>query len=341
MHPNPPAETEQPGPTDPLQALDAHLADVMAHAEIAANAQRDLEAENPPATTARQEAATPEPEGEGDDDETEDTEPVEETQEESEEDVGDEDEEAEAEEPTPAPAQQQQPKYSRRDAARFAQELEQARAEQETAQRELANYRGHVNARNEADKRILGHMAQQSGYTVEQNGRFKYDNLVDKAKRGTATPEEQDELAQMTAWHEFAAPIYAAAEAQVTAGLATDWKQLGSLAGVGEEGLKRLNTAQNPIRGMQTLHELAHAAGIAKGKEESRATIAKLKAEVKSLKTSRLAGAPQPAASGGAAVPSNGNVMQRAIDPKTGLSNPDFDREVAQGKWLGVDLSSH
>ena len=38
------------------------------------------------------------------------------------------------------------------------------------------------------------------------------------------------------------------------------------------------------------------------------------------------------------AVPSKGGFLQRAIGAD-GLPNPDFDREVNAGKWLGVDLS--
>jgi hypothetical protein len=110
MQPNPPAPGGTPEPADSLKALDAQLVDVMAQAEIAANAQRDLEAGTPPGETDRHEATPPQPGDETDDDEDDDTVPAGDAQEESEEDVdGEQDEDDEAEEPpSPAPAQQQQ-----------------------------------------------------------------------------------------------------------------------------------------------------------------------------------------------------------------------------------------
>lgn len=342
MQPSDPAPSPPSAPPDSLQALDALLVERMATAETAANAQRDSE-ENPPAAVDRQETAPPETEADGEAAPVAETTPATTAPEEPDDEDDDEPEDDEDEPETPAPAAPtpvEQSKYSRRDAARFAQELTETRETLESTQRELENHRRQFTAQRDGDQRILRHLQKQSGYEVEDNGRFKYENLVDKARRGTATPEESEELAQMTAWHEFAAPIFRFAEESTAAGYATDWKKLGGLDGVGEDGLKKLNAAQNPIKGMQTLHELAFAAGEAKGKDANRATIARLKAEVKSLKTAKVSSSPQPAAAGGAAVPSNGSFMSRAIDPKTGLSNPDFDREVAAGKWIGIDLNS-
>src|SRR4051812_43961247 len=61
MHPSSPAVGQTPGPPDPMQSLAAHLDDVMAQAEIAANAERDLGAETPTAPSTRQEAPVAQP----------------------------------------------------------------------------------------------------------------------------------------------------------------------------------------------------------------------------------------------------------------------------------------
>src|SRR4051812_8748878 len=111
MHPSSPAVGQTPGPPDPMQSLAAHLDDVMAQAEIAANAERDLGAETPTAPSTRQEApAAPAEEEESD---TEEPKPGEQPQEgdDGEGDAEDEEDEAETPTPTPAPAQQaEQPK---------------------------------------------------------------------------------------------------------------------------------------------------------------------------------------------------------------------------------------
>jgi hypothetical protein len=321
-----------------MQALAARLDGVMAEAEIAANAQRDVEAEalNPLASSARQETRDEEDQEE-ESAEDEGTTPADEALEEAEAEA---DEAEEASEEPAEPPSTDQPKYSRRDAARFAQELQAAKAELAAAKQLLDGHRGQLAAVQSSDERILTHLQTQSGYVREQNGRFRYENLSEKVLKGQATAEESEEVAQMTAWHEFAAPIFRAAEEQLSRAFIANWSTLRDLDGVGDDGLKKLNAATDVASSARAMHAMAFAAGETRAKKAADQTIAKLRAEVKSLRTGRVAHSPQPASSNGAAVPANKGILARMIDPSTGLPNPEFDREVAAGKWLGVDLSS-
>jgi hypothetical protein len=322
-----------------MQSLAAHLDDVMAQAEIAANAERDLGAETPTAPSTRQEApAAPAEEEESD---TEEPKPGEQPQEGDDGEGDAEDEEDEAEEPTPAPApvqQAEQPKYSRRDAARFAAELESAKKDLTEVRAAAERFRGEVSALRASDQTIRNHLQKESGYVREPNGRYRYENLSEKVLKGSASPEEQEEVARMTSWHEFAAPIFRAAEEMVLGSFKADWTTVKDLEGIGDDGLSKLNAVPSTVDAVREVHARAYAAGQAKAKAESQARIARLQAEVKSLRTGVVARAPQPAAANGAAVPAKGGFLQKAIGPD-GLSNPDFDREVAAGKWLGVDLA--
>ena len=315
MHPAPPSQGAAPAPPDPMQSLAAHLDDVMAQAEIAANAQRDLEteADNPTAPSERQEE--PEPDDDEDEDEqqegeTPESEPAPEAPDETEEQPElspperRPDEERERE-PRPQPAAAETPRYSRRDAARFAAELEQTKAQLAQAQAQFNNSIGELHHFQNNRQVILNHLQQQSGYVREANGRFRYENLSEKTLRGQATVDEADEVAQMTSWQEFAAPIFHAAEDMVLRAFSVDWNTLGNLDGVGDEGLKRLNAHTNPIAAVREVHTLALAAGEAKAAQKYESQLAKLRAENKSLRTGQVARSPQPASANGAAVPSN------------------------------------
>jgi hypothetical protein len=338
MHPSSEPAAQTPAPPDPTQTQAAYLDDVMAQAEIAANAQRDIETEDaeqiPSASSERQEAPEPEPEPE--DDEEDDEEDEEEESDDQQPAPAPEeapDEPAPDDQPAPQPAPQQ-PRYSRRQAARFAAELDQTR-------QQLNQARGHLGYFQSSDQRIREHMLHQSGYVREQNGRTRYENLSEKLLRGTASVEEADEVAQMTSWHEFAGPIYRAAEEQVMGAFVSDWRALRDLEGIGEHGLQKLNSHTSPTAASRELHALALAAGEARATKRFESRIAKLEAENKSLRTGNLARSPQPASSNGAAVATNAGFLARAIDPKTGASTDEFDREVAAGKWLGADLAKH
>jgi hypothetical protein len=324
-----------------MQSLAAHLDDVMAQAEIAANAERDLGAETPTAPSMRQEAPAAPAEEEA---ESEEPAPGEEPQEGDDGEGDTEGEEEEAGEPTPAPAQAQTepPKLGRRAAVREAERLssELERSKKEAAELKAAaeRFRGEVSALRASDQTIRNHLQKESGYVREPNGRYRYENLSEKVLKGSASPEEQEEVARMTSWHEFAAPIFRAAEEMVLGSFKADWTTVKDLEGIGDDGLSKLNTVPSTVDAVREVHARAYAAGQAKAKAESQARIARLQAEVKSLRTGVVARAPQPAAANGAAVPAKGGFLQRAIGPD-GLSNPDFDREVAAGKWLGVDLA--
>lgn len=302
----------------------------MAQAEIAANAQRDEEAGTPLPQTARQEATTADADAEEGDDETDDDS-------ETEASPADQAQEVTAAE-SEAPGEP--PKYSRRDAARFAAELEQNKKELADAQAIVAQAQGQLNAHRAADQHVLTQLAEISGYTTEANGRFKIDNLRAKNDRGLATDAERQEIAEMLQWAELAGPIYRAAEQQVTKAFSTDWSALKDLEGIGAEGLAKLSQAPNGVAGAREMHALAYQAGKKAAKAESDAVVARLRAENKSLKTRAVASSPQPAVLNGSAVPSgSGSFRDRAFKPDGSL-NEDFDREVRAGKWLGVDLAN-
>lgn len=304
----------------------------MAQAEIAANAQRDEEAGTPPATEpARQEAPATDA---GQTAEQED----------------DEDDTEEEEQPaaSPAPAAQEapaestpseQPKYSRRDAARFAQERDAAARERDEARQIAARAAAELNDARSKDQHILTQLAEVSGYTRDPDGRFRYENLRDKVVRGTATPDEAQTVAEMTQWQELAGPIYRAAHLQVDRAYAANWNELKDLDGVGDAGLEKLRAAPDAIAGSRELHSMALAAGEAKARARYEGEIASLKAQVKSLKTGQVARAPQPAVANGAAVATGGGWRDKAFSAN-GLTSDEFDREVRAGKWLGVDLAN-
>jgi hypothetical protein len=343
MHPSAPVESAAPAPSDALDSQAAYLEDVMAQAEIAANAQRDIESgNNPSPSPARQEAQPGAPE-EDEEDESDESVPGQTPQDDEGEDESEEQEEGETQpepEAEPVPTSEQ-PRYSRRDASRFAAELEATRKTLEAAQSQFNQQQGELAHVRQTDQQIRNHLGEQSGYVRETNGRFRYENLQERVLDGTATAAEAEEVARMRQWHVFAGPIFRAAEEMVTGAFAQDWNGLSGLNGVGAEGLSRLNGAPTPIAASRELHAMAYAAGHQEAKRSADAQISRLRAEIKSLKTSRSANGPQPATSAGAGVASPGGWLSRAIDPKTGLSNPDFDREVSAGKWLGADLSRH
>jgi hypothetical protein len=308
----------------------------MAQAEIAANAERDLDQE---ASTPSAEAAAPAaPEDDDEDTDEADDEQPEPAPEAPDESAESADEEGDDEAETPTPPQPapsaERPHLSRRAAQR---ELERIQGELQQTRQQLQAYGGEVANVRSSDQRILNHLYQQSGYVREQNGRLRYENLSEKVLRGTASVEEADEVAQMTSWQEFARPIYRAAEEHLQTGLVADWKQLRELDGVGDDGLKRLNAHTSITAAVRDVH----AMGVAAGKKAAEAKIARLQAENKGLKTGNLARSPQPATANGAAVSTRAGFLARAIDPSTGTTTDDMDREVAAGKWLGADLAKH
>jgi hypothetical protein len=321
-----------PASTDSNAALAAQLDDVMDQAAIAANAQRDEEAGTPPPQTARQEATAADDASTDEDDDEAD-------EDDSDAEAAPADQAQEVTPPDPT-TPSEPPKYSRRDAARFAAELEQRTKDLADAQAIVARAQGELNAHRAADQHVLTQLAEISGYTVEANGRFKVDNLRAKNDRGLATDAERQEIAEMLQWAELAGPIYRAAEVQVTKAFSTDWNALKDLEGIGDAGLAKLSQAPNGVAGAREMHALAYQAGRKAAKAESDAVVARLRAENKSLKTRAVASAPQPAVLNGHAVPSGGGSFRdRAFKPDGSL-NEDFDREVRAGKWLGVDLAN-
>jgi hypothetical protein len=146
------------------------------------------------------------------------------------------------------------------------EDLEPGKAEAETpserrrwtrtqAQRvaaELEAHKGERAARLASDQRILDHLQQQSGYAKEDNGRSRYENLSERVLKGTATAEEHEEVNGMTAWHEFAQPIYHAAQTEVAAafgaGFRSSIEATVKSESLSPEAATRLWRASDPIR---------------------------------------------------------------------------------------------
>lgn len=293
----------------------------MEHSAIAANAQRDLEAENPSGTPDWQEVAEDEDDDELEDDEATPEQPA----------ATSEPAAPTAPETPGEPAAQ--PRYSRRDAARFAAERDTARAIQAQAQAELNTIRA-------SDRHILTQLGEVSGYKRNpQTGRFVYEELAEKVLNGQASAEEQQTAVEMRQWAELAGPIYREAETQVQRQYAANWSALGDLEGIGPEGMQQLNSAPDAIAAGNAIYNMALKAGEARARNAQAQHIARLEGELKSLKRDRLVRSPQPATGNGAAVPSGGGWMDQAFDDK-GQIRPEFEREVAAGRWLGRDLAS-
>ena len=325
MQPSQPSRPE-PSPPDPtLAALD----EAIEHGTIAANAQRDLEAETPPGAPGWDEV-------EDDEEEDSDEEP-------EEEEVAPSTTEPaapSAPEGQPETTEAAAPKYSRRDAARFAAEAEQRSRELHEARAIVANAQRELDGMRQKDRHILSQLGEVSGYTRDQaTGRFVYEVLAEKVLDGRATPDEAQTALEMRQWHELAGPIYREAEQQVQRQYRANWDSIGELEGIGSERMAQLNTAPDAIAAVRAMHAMALEAGKAQATEAARQRIAKLEAENKSLKRSQLAHAPQPATTNGAPVPSGQGWRDRAFDAN-GVLTDEFEKEIRAGKWLGTDLTS-
>lgn len=298
----------------------------MEHAAIAANAQRDIEAETPPGAPGWQEVEPDEDDDESDEDDEVEEEPA-------------------APEPEPAPAEQEAqpaedatPRVGRRVALRAS--LEQTSRERDEARQIVARAQAELNTIKAADRHILTQLGDVSGYTRNpQTGRFVYEELAEKVLNGQASADEQQTAVEMRQWHELAGPIYREAEQQVQRQYAANWNGLEQLEGIGPENMQQLNSAPDAIAAARALHSMAYQAGQAKARDAQAQHIARLEGELKSLKRDRLSRSPQPATGNGAAVPSGGGWLDQAFDDK-GQLREDFERQVAAGQWLGRDLSS-
>jgi hypothetical protein len=267
-----------------MAALDARLDNVMAEAEIAANAQRDVE----------QEAM----EGEV----VEDDEDL----------VDDDADDAAGDQPETSSEQR---RYTRRDAERLAAEL--------------AQHRGATAARQAADERILNHLQHQSGYVREANGRFRYENLSEKVLKGTATPEEAEEVAVATSWQEFASPIYSAAQAQVESGFVNGWRASFESAvkaeKLGPEAFQRLWGSRDPIR-----------EAIKIGRELERGTQRGGAVRPSAATAHPQHQAPRSQSRAGAEIATGGAPAAAFLKA---MMEPDFEARAKRGEFLGADLT--
>lgn len=319
MHPQAPQQPE-PSPPDPtLQALD----EAIEHGTIAANAQRDIEAETAPGAPGWDEVVEDDEDADEDDDASQEIAP---------EPAAPAEQEAELAEPV-APDRAGRRLKLRAENEQLARERDEARSIVANAQRELEQVR-------QKDRHVLTQLGDISGYARNpQTGRFIYEELAEKVLDGRATPDEQQTAMEMRQWHELAGPIYREAETQVQRQYQGRWDQIGSLDGISPERMAQLNTAPDAIAAVRAMHAMALEAGRAQAAEQARQKIAKLEAENKSLRRTSLANSPQPATANGAAIPSGGGWRDRAFDAN-GVLTDEFEKEIRAGKWLGSDLSS-
>src|SRR5713226_3735819 len=121
--------------------------------------------------------------------------------------------EPKAEEPKSKPGE---PTYSRRDAARFAEELKTAKAE-------LQQTRAEFNARQASDASIIQSIQQQAGSDQE------YMQLRDKVRR---TEDEQQRYELMVEWRKVAGPIFGVAQKQMANFMVGAWQAAAKFDGM-------------------------------------------------------------------------------------------------------------
>jgi hypothetical protein len=295
----------------------AHLDQVMEEAALAANAQRDLEATNTPITAPAEPAPAPADEVELPDDEPEPTAAS----------PGEQPQEEEREEPT---SPQPDKRYSRRDAARLDQQL------QETT-RELNELRGRVSNVEASDQRVLGRLADLTGADSNIPEQSTYHRLSQKVLNGTASDDERRKVAEMTEWRSIAGPVYRVASKEVWDSFAKDYSDLKKLDGVTEPVYQELLQAPNPAAMLRRVFELGRDAGRRQTALESK----RLEAANTSLRTRTAAERPQPvpATNGNAPKPQRlADQMFRRVDGRLEL-DPEFEKRAERGEFLGVDLT--
>jgi len=306
----PPATSAAAPPPTDWDASLARLNDTMREAELAANAQRD------------QEAGTPM------DEPTQEEPPIEQ---------GDEAELPDEIEPDAEPgpadqAQEQEPppqtepkRYSRRDAARLDAELS------ETTRR-LNEHTSRIQQYEQTDRAIIGRLAELTGADGS------YERLSTRVLDGSATPDERNQVQQMTEWRKVAGPVYRVAQQEVWDAFGKDMTSLKQLEGVTEPVYQELLKAPNPATMLKRVFEL----GIATGEKRKASEATRLNAAVTDLRTKSTASKPQPVPASAGAPTNNGRTIDRVMseaftrDENGQLRvNPSFRPE----KFTGVDLA--
>jgi hypothetical protein len=283
----------------------------METAGIAANAQRDLEADgidpsapaddDQPAQLADDEADLPEDEAPAPETNTRDERP--------------EDQEDRAK-----PASEQK-RYSRKDAARLDSELQDTtRRLNETASR-IAQF-------EQTDRAIITRLAELTG----SDG--SYDRLSARVLDGTASTEERNAVQQMTEWRKVAGPVYRVAQQEVWNAFSTDFSALKSLEGVTEKVFDDLKSAPNPAVMLRKVFAL----GVAAGEKRRASETARTEAAVTDLRTKRASAKTQPVPATAGAPTHNGRLIDRMFKPD-GTLDPEYERRAERNEFLGADLT--
>jgi hypothetical protein len=308
---NPPTSGAAPPPTDWDASL-ARLNETMREAEIAANAQRDLEANGIP---------TDEP--------AEDEPPAEQ---------GDEaplpdDQELEGADTTPADKAQEQPRppepkpegeqkrYSRRDAARLDAELADTT-------RRLNELSTRAQQYEQTDRTIISRLADLTG----ADGR--YEQLAQKVLDGSASTEEQQHVQQMHQWRQVAGPVYREAQREVWDAFSKDFSSLKELEGVSDPVYQELLKLPNPAQMLRKVYDL----GVSAGEKRKASETTRLSAAVTDLRTKRATEKAQPVPATNGAPTNNGRLIDRMFKAD-GTLDPEYEKRAERGEFLGVDLT--
>jgi len=305
------------------------LQEAMDVARLAANAQRDIEAEGGnPLEPAEEEAEQETPESGEQPEEPAEEEPAEEAQEPEEqtEEEPTEGEEAQSRAPPEEPPPKKgEPAYSRRDAARFKSELDARTAE-------LQQTRGQLQRLQATDASIIRQIAEQAGSEDE------FRQLTSKVISGAASDEERQRANIMQQWRQVAGPIYRQAQVQVL----NDWAQAftgaGNFDGMTDDSRQQIQNGATPLVALETIHAAGVQAGVAQARAEQKkaqAEIQRLKAEVSSLKTRQVTAKPQPAAPDGVTPATSSRLPPMLLED--GSLNPEFEKLAHSGKLYGVE----
>jgi hypothetical protein len=304
----PAADRTESLPTD-WDGQIARLQQTFEEASIAANAQRDLEMQgidpNAPADDEQSESSAP------DEVELPDDEPT-----------------TQADQPTdqPPPGQPQESKrYSRKDAQRLDQQLQEATRELN----ELRTFRATTETTN---RQILGKLATLTG----ADGRF--DQLAEKVLSGTASEQERRQVAEMKEWRTALHPVYEVARGEVWDAFSRDFGELKKFDGVTQSVYDELLKAPNPARLLHRVYEI----GVQSGRKQADSEAKRLEAANSALRTRTAASRPQPVPATNGATPKPPKVMEQMF--KTGPDgqrelNPEFWDRARRNEFLGVDLS--
>lgn len=213
---------------------------------------------------------------------------------------------------------------SRREAARLAEELNQARTRAADLERQLAD-------RTTVDATVRERYGTALGTPDER----------ESLEATIANPETswQDldaartRLAEMRRASQELAPLYAAVQESVFKHFAQGLDGLKALDGVDDTVHQSLYAAKDGVTALKLMHGIGEKAASARYEGQ----IAALKAEVSSLKTKQAATGAQPT-SGTGTTPKPSNPFAALYGPN-GLPTDEADRLVNSGALLGVTLN--